>query len=67
MSMESRFLVDVGLKDLPFPIRVVSRASPEGQPTVATVDIRARIMREFEARWIDTFIQVLTRWLPRSR
>ncbi len=59
MKMDKRFLVEVGMKDLPFPMRVQSKADPEGQATVASIDIRARIMREFEARWIDTFIQVL--------
>jgi GTP cyclohydrolase IB len=59
MNTESRFLVDVGMQDMPFPMRVASREAPDGQPTVATISVRARIMREFEARWIDTFIQVV--------
>ena len=61
MPEEGRFLVDVGMRGLPFPIRVSSRISPDGQPTVANISITARIMHEFEARWIDTFIQILHR------
>jgi len=56
---DKRFLVDVGMKDLPFPMRVASRVDPEGQSTVASISIQARIMQTFEARWIDKFIQVL--------
>ena len=59
MTTEKRFLVDVGMRDLPFPIRVLSRISPEGQPTIADISISARIMHDFEARWIDTFIQIV--------
>jgi len=59
MTEHKRFLVDVGMRDLPFPIRVLSRGDPEGQHTVADISISARIMREFEARWIDTFIQIV--------
>lgn len=61
MVPEKRFLVDVGLRQLPFPIRVCSRNNPDGQPTVANISISARIMQEFEARWIDRFIQILHR------
>jgi GTP cyclohydrolase FolE2 len=61
MPEERKFLVDVGIRGVPFPIRVASRTSPDGQPTVANISITARIMREFEARWIDTFIQILHR------
>jgi GTP cyclohydrolase I len=60
-NTERRFLVDVGMRDLPFPIRVLSRGVPEGQPTVADISILARIMHEFEAQWIDTFIQIVHR------
>jgi len=56
---KKKFLVDVGMKGLPFPMRVASRQTKEGQETVATIDISARIMREFEARWIDTFIKIV--------
>ena len=61
MKTEKRFLADVGMRDLPFPIKVLSRDAPEGQPTVASISISARIMRDFEARWIDTFIQTIHR------
>ncbi len=59
MLKEKKFLVDVGMKDLPFPMDVVSRTNPDGQHTVATISIQARIMQEFEARWIDTFIKIV--------
>lgn len=59
MKSEAKFLVDVGIKDVPFPMRVASRVQPEGQQTVANISISARIMQEFEAGWIDRFIQVL--------
>ena len=54
-----KFLVDVEMNDLPFPMRVISKKDSEGQPTVADISISARIMQEFEARWIDRFIRVL--------
>ena len=56
---DRRFLVDVGLRDLPFPIRAVSRNQADGQSTIANISINARIMRAFEARWIDKFIHIL--------
>ena len=59
MKSEAKFLVDVGMKGLPFPMRVASRVQPEGQQTVAEISVSARIMQEFEAGWIDRFIQVL--------
>jgi len=49
----------VGIKDLPFPMRVISKIDPEGQHTIANISVSARIMREFEARWIDKFIQII--------
>ncbi|MDD5678533.1 MAG: GTP cyclohydrolase, FolE2/MptA family [Kiritimatiellae bacterium] len=58
-SQQKKFLVDVGMRDLPFPIRVMSRNANDGQPTVAGISISARIMHEFEANWIDTFIQIV--------
>ena len=61
MNDNKRFLVDVGMKDLPFPMRVSSRREPEGQATVARISISARIMQEFEARWIDKFINIVHR------
>ena len=57
MSERKPFLVDVGIQNLPFPIKVLSKRSPEGQATVANYAIKARIMKNFEARWIDKFIQ----------
>lgn len=59
MSEEKRFLVDVGMKGLRFPIKVISKVNPDDQPTVADISINARIMQEFEARWIDKFIQIV--------
>jgi GTP cyclohydrolase IB len=59
MTSEKRFLVDVGMQNLPFPIRAKTRAEPGGQPTVANISVVARIMQGFEARWIDRFVQVL--------
>jgi len=59
MTAEKRFLMDVGMRDLPFPMKVVSKVDPNGQPTVANISIAARIMREFEAKWIDTFIRIV--------
>ncbi len=56
---DGRFLVDVGLRNLPFPIHAVSRKQAEGQATVADISINARIMQTFEARWIDRFIHIL--------
>jgi GTP cyclohydrolase I len=47
------------MKDLPFPIRALSKADPDGQATVANISIEARIMHDFEADWIDRFVQVL--------
>lgn len=61
MLDEKRFLVDVGMHDLPFPIKVASRAYKDGQPTVATINLSARIMQEFQASWIDKFIQIVHR------
>lgn len=59
MKDTKRYLVDVGMKNLPFPMKVASRASQEGQSTVGTISIDAHIAQEFEARWIDRFIQVV--------
>lgn len=59
MPEDKRFLVDAGLSDLVYPITVLSRDEPEGQRTVASISVTARLMREFEATWIDRFIQVL--------
>ncbi len=59
MKEKKRFLVDVGIRDLPFPMKVISRANPDGQHTIANISISTRIMQEFEARWIDKFIQIV--------
>jgi GTP cyclohydrolase I len=59
MLAEKKFLVDVGMRDLPFPIRVNSKVNSDGQFTIANISINARIMQEFEAIWIDKFIQIL--------
>jgi GTP cyclohydrolase I len=59
VSTEKRFLVEVGMKDLPFPIRAASRVYPDGQVTIANISIFARINQEFEAQWIDKFIQIV--------
>jgi len=61
MTSKKRFLADVGMENLPFPMKVISKASPEGQQTIANISINARIMHEFEASWIDRFIQILHR------
>ncbi len=61
MPNVKRTMVDVGMKDLPFPMMVASRENAEGQATTASISISARIMHEFEARWIDKFIQILHR------
>jgi GTP cyclohydrolase I len=61
MDQDKRFLTDVGLTNLPLPIKVASRASPEGQLTVASINVTARIEHEFEPRWIDKFIQIIHR------
>jgi len=58
MADQKRFLVDVGLKDLSCPIRVPSKRVEEDQATVASISITARIMKEFQASWIDRFITV---------
>ena len=52
-------LADVGMQDMPFPMRVASRENPDGQHTVGNISIHARILHEFESRWIDTFIRII--------
>ena len=59
MSPERRFLVDVGMNNLPFPMRVLSKVYPDGQSTVGNISINAHIMHMFEVQWIDKFIQIL--------
>jgi len=59
MPKLDRYLVDVGMQKLPFPMRVPSRERREGQHTIANISVHARIMQEFEAQWIDRFIQII--------
>ena len=59
MPQKKRFLIDVSMKAMPFPMRVLSKTEPDGQQTVAHISARARINKEFEARWIDKFIYTL--------
>lgn len=59
MNEQKKFLVDVGMNDIPFPMKVISRDNKEGQSTIANISINARIMQEFEAKWIDKFIKIL--------
>lgn len=59
MATNKTYLEDVGVQNLPFPVKVPSRDYPEGQPTIAEISAYARIMNKFEARWIDKLIQVL--------
>ena len=56
---EKRYLIDVGMKNLPFPMKVVSKVKADGQFTVANISINARVMQEFEAGWIDKFIEIV--------
>jgi len=59
MKEEKRYLADVGMENLPFPMKVTSRANKAGQHTIADITISARIMQEFEASWIDIFIKIV--------
>ena len=59
MSDGRRYMVDVGMYKFPFPIKVLTRDYPEGQPTIADISVHARILKEFEANWIDRFVQVV--------
>ncbi len=61
MTDEQRFLVDVGLTNIHFPVRVSSRSNPDGQHTIADISISARIWQRFEANWIDRVIQITHR------
>src|SRR5512136_1203850 len=56
---KNKFLEDVGLKNLPFPMKAISKVNAAGQDTIANISISARIMHEFEAKWIDKFVQIL--------
>ena len=59
MPHEKRIMTDIGMKNLPFPITVLSRESSDGQRTIASISAHARIIQEFEANWIDRFVNVL--------
>ena len=59
MADDKRYLTDVGISGLPFPIKAISKISKEGQQTIADISIEARVMQQFEAKWIDKFMQVL--------
>jgi len=59
MVDQKKYLVNVGMQNLPFPMRVLSREKEEGQFTIADISIEAIIMQEFEARWIDKFIKIV--------
>ncbi len=59
MPDKSTFVEDVGLENLPFPMRVPSRENAEGQPTIANVSVSVRIMSDFQAEWIHRFVQIL--------
>lgn len=61
MIDEKRHLVSVVMRELPFPMTAISRRDSAGQNTVGTISIEARVMREFEARWIDDFIRIVHR------
>ncbi len=58
---QKRFFVEVGISGVPFPIRVLSKREPDGQATVAQISIAAEIMKDFEARWINRFMQIVHR------
>ena len=57
--MEPDMTFDTGIKNLPFPIRVVSREHPEGQQTVAEISVSARVSRKQEGDWINPIIRIL--------
>jgi len=49
MPEEQKSLVDVGMKGLLFPIKVISRSNPEGQDTIAEISVLTRIDARNEA------------------
>jgi len=59
MPDNKRHLVDVDLNDFIFPIKVSSPTYDDGMPTVAKINIHARINHDFAARWIEKFIGIL--------
>lgn len=61
MLDEEKHMVDVGIDDLAYPMRVASRREPQGQQTVAAISITARISRQFQAQSIHRFIEIIQR------
>lgn len=61
MPEEKRYLTEVGLRGFRYPMRVLSREDPTGQPTIADISVAAKISQEFETRWIGKFIDILHR------
>ncbi|MFH2055952.1 MAG: GTP cyclohydrolase, FolE2/MptA family [bacterium] len=61
MPDREKHMVDVGIHDLEYPMRVASRRDPQGQPTVASISITARISHEFQAQSIHRFIEIIQR------
>jgi len=61
MQNDKRFLVDVGLNDLDYPINALSQMNPEGQRTIARISIHSKIEEKFESGWINKFIEILHR------
>ncbi len=61
MTQKNGYLVDVGMKGMPFPMRVLSRHDKEGQPTIANISVRARVDSKYESGWIDRFIKIIHR------
>ncbi len=59
MGNEKRFLVDVGINDVVYPIKAISKTEKDGQNTIAKISIQAKIEEEFESEWINKFIQIL--------
>ncbi len=59
MEEKNKFMEDVGLRNLPFPMKVISKIDSDGQSTIANISISARVMHGFEAKWIDKFIQII--------
>ena len=59
MSKNDKNIVDVALKDLSFPIKVLSRESNGGQITTANVSLSARIVQKHDERWLDDFIRII--------
>ncbi len=61
MNKKQKTLIDVGMKDLPFPVKASSRVDSDGQATVANISINARIVHEFESEWIGRFLEAVHR------